>query len=199
VPSRSPRPSTTAHARKTSALREDLRRWIAPEHPLRLSLAAKKLVAFPGVQAAVLFRLQSALQERHRTNLARVVSAVNLRLTGAYFGVGCRVGGGLLMPHPQGIVVGGGAIVGAGCTIFHHVTLGEVTSRLRPGDHSYPILGAHVLVGTGAVVLGGVTVGDDAVIGANAVVVADVEPGDVVVGVPARSARSRGDRRRFVT
>jgi len=180
---------------ETSAMRQDLRRWVGPAHPLRFCVAAKKVFAFPGVQAALLLRIQTSLQERNHIHLARVISAVNLRLTGAYFGVGCRVGPGLLMPHPQGIVVGGGAVIGADCTIFHHVTLGEVNSRVRPDDIGYPKLGDRVLVGTGAVLLGAIAVDDDAVIGANAVVLADVERGDTVAGAPARSTRYARGRR----
>jgi len=142
---------------------------------------------FPGVQAIVLLRLQLASQATAHWRLANVLSVVNIRLTGAEFVPGCRVGAGLVMRHPQGIVVGHGAEIGDDCTILQHVTLGESYADGESGDHSYPTLGSRVVVGAGAVILGGIRVEDHAVVGANAVVTKDVSKGDVVVGVPARS------------
>lgn len=92
-----------------------------------------------------------------------------------------RLGGGLLLPHPNGVVIHPGAVVGPNCLIFQQVTLGD--GGRKPG---LPVLGGHVDVGAGAKVLGGVTVGDHARIGANAVVLDDVPPGATAVGVPAR-------------
>jgi serine O-acetyltransferase len=90
-----------------------------------------------------------------------------------------RIEGGLLMPHPNGVVVHPAAKVGPNCLLFQQVTLG---TGPRPG---LPKLGGAVEVGPGAKVLGGVTVGDFAVIGANAVVIEDVPAGAVAVGIPA--------------
>jgi serine acetyltransferase len=87
----------------------------------------------------------------------------------------------LYLPHPYGIVVHARVRIGECCTIFQNVTLGE--DHRRPG---VPTLGDDVIVGAGAAILGLVTVGDGARIGANAVVIADVPPGAVAVGVPAR-------------
>lgn len=91
-----------------------------------------------------------------------------------------RIGGGLMLPHPNGVVFHPDAVLGPNCLVMQQVTLG---TGGRPGA---PRLGGHVDVGPGARVLGGVTVGDHAVIGANAVVTRDVEPHAVVAGVPAR-------------
>jgi len=120
-----------------------------------------------------------------------MLSQVNVRLTGAEFLVGCRIGPGLVVRHPQGIVIGSGSIVGSDCTILHRVTVGE-----RYGDgidprHRYPTVGARVVIGAGAALLGGIDVGDDAVIGANAVVLQDVPAGALAVGVPARLATAK--------
>jgi serine O-acetyltransferase len=101
-------------------------------------------------------------------------------VTGADIPLNCRLGGGLLLPHPNGIVIHPGATVGVNCLIFQQVTIG---AGGRPG---VPRIGGHVDIGAGAKILGGVTVGDHARIGANAVVLDDVAPGATAVGIPAR-------------
>jgi serine O-acetyltransferase len=154
--------------------------------------AFRIVVGQPGGQAAFLLRVQMACQARSRWRLARAVSLLNLRMTGAEFVVGCLVGPGLVMRHPQGIVVGGGATIGADCTILHRVTIGERYGDGSSLEHPYPTLGDRVVVGAGAAILGGVRIGDYALIGANAVVLTDVAANDVFVGVPARSTRRAG-------
>lgn len=101
-------------------------------------------------------------------------------VTGADIPVTCRLGGGLLMPHPNGIVIHPGAILGVNCLVFQQVTIGA------GGRAGLPRIGGHVDIGAGAKILGGVVVGDHARIGANAVVVDDVPPGATAVGIPAR-------------
>jgi serine O-acetyltransferase len=93
------------------------------------------------------------------------------------------IGRRLTIEHQHGIVVHGSVVIGDDCTIRQGVTLGNKTKE-RPYDA--PKLGHRVNVGAGAVVLGAVTIGDDAQIGANAVVVKDVPAGATAVGVPAR-------------
>ena len=101
-------------------------------------------------------------------------------VTGADIPLNSRLGGGLLMPHPNGIVIHPNAEVGPNCLIFQQVTLGVGG---RPGT---PRIGGHVDIGAGAKILGGVVIGDHARIGANAVVLDDVPGGATAVGIPAR-------------
>ena len=101
-------------------------------------------------------------------------------VTGADIPLNCKIAGGLLMPHPNGIVIHPDAEIGPNCLIFQQVTLGE---GRRPG---LPRIGAHVDIGAGAKLLGGIVVGDHARIGANAVVLDDVPAGASAVGIPAR-------------
>jgi serine O-acetyltransferase len=103
--------------------------------------------------------------------------------------LGTKVGGGLVLLHPEGVVIHPNTVLGPNCLILSGVTLG--TGGPVPG---VPTIGGHVDIGTGAKILGGVRIGDHAKIGANAVVIADVPAGATAVGVPARTilpARSR--------
>jgi len=89
-------------------------------------------------------------------------------ITGADIPLNCQIGGGLLIPHPNGIVIHPDAAIGVNCLIFQQVTLGI---RSGPG---VPIIGGHVDIGAGAKILGPVRIGDHTRIGANAVVTKDV-------------------------
>lgn len=107
-------------------------------------------------------------------------------VTGADIPVNCHLGGGLLMPHPNGIVIHPDAQIGPNCLIFQQVTIGA--------EHGgVPCIGGHVDIGAGAKLIGRVRVGDHSKIGANAVVVQDVPAGAVAVGIPARVIRRPGD------
>jgi len=106
-------------------------------------------------------------------------------ICGCEIPLNARIGGGLVMPHPNGIVINTDVVVGPNCLIFQQVTLGS-------NGRGVPVLGGHVDVGAGAKILGPVRVGDHAVIGANAVVTSDVQPETTVVGIPARPL-SRGE------
>ncbi|MFN0025520.1 MAG: serine O-acetyltransferase, partial [Parvularculaceae bacterium] len=96
--------------------------------------------------------------------------------------LGFDPGGGFLMPHPSGIVIHPGSVVGPNCLLMHQTTLGAARGNRR----GTPTLGGHVDVGAGAKIIGAVTVGDHAIIGANAVVLIDVPAGATAAGVPAR-------------
>jgi len=151
------------------------------------AVATMLVLANPGLQAVLLLRVQLELQRRGQRRLAQFVSLMNLRLTGAEFVPGCEIGVGFVTRHPQGIVIGSGARVGDDCTFLHHVTLGERYGDGSDPGHEYPRVGARVVIGAGAVALGGVQIGDDAAVGANAVVTKDVPAGHVAVGIPAKA------------
>jgi serine O-acetyltransferase len=100
-------------------------------------------------------------------------------VTGAEISLGTRIGGGLLLPHPTGIVIHPDSVIGPNCIIFQQVTLGS-------GENGSPRIGGHVDIGAGAKILGAVCIGDHAKIGANAVVLTDVPAFATAVGIPAR-------------
>lgn len=100
-------------------------------------------------------------------------------LTGADIPLNCKIGGGLLIPHPQGIVIHPDAVIGQNCLIFQQVTIGT------RNDSSPPRVGDHVDIGAGAKILGSINIGNHAKIGANAVVLTSVQKGKTAVGIPA--------------
>lgn len=100
-------------------------------------------------------------------------------VSGADIPLNCDIGGGLLIPHPNGIVLHSNAKLGCNCLLFQQVTIGDSKGGV-------PILGGHVDVGAGAKILGPISVGDNAIIGANSVVISTVPSNCVAVGVPAR-------------
>lgn len=101
-------------------------------------------------------------------------------VTGADIPLVCDIGGGLLIPHPNGIVIHPEATIGVNCLIFHQVTIGM---RGRPG---VPSIEGHVDIGAGAKILGPVCIGSHAKVGANAVVLTDVPTRALAIGVPAK-------------
>ena len=101
-------------------------------------------------------------------------------ITGADIPINAQIAGGLLIPHPNGIVMHADVKIGPNCLIFQQVTLGS------KDDSKPPVVGGHVDIGAGAKLLGEINIGNHAKIGANAVVLIDVPEGKSAVGVPAK-------------
>jgi len=132
-----------------------------------------------------LYRLSVRLDAKRRPNLASLVLSIGKFVSGIEIVHGAVIGRGTVFVHGMGTVIGPGTVVGEECRIFHNVTLGS-----RDG-HTYPEIGNDVTIYPGAVILGGVSVGSGAVVGANAVVLTDVAPRSIVAGNPAREIGSR--------
>lgn len=124
--------------------------------------------------------------------LSWVLSWLNFILFSIEFTPRCKVGPGLMIPHTSGVVVGAFEI-GANVTIFQGVTLGSLNADLFFNELLRPIIESEVTVGSGAKVLGGITIGQGSKVGANAVVLDSVQPYQLVVGVPARVVKSSGN------
>ncbi|AUM00004.1 MAG TPA: serine O-acetyltransferase [Pseudothauera hydrothermalis] len=142
------------------------------------------LTCYPGIHALMLHRLAHAAWRRGFHWLGRFISHIGRFLTGIEIHPGARIGRRVFIDHGMGVVIGETAEIGDDCTIYQGVTLGG-TSLYR-GEKRHPTLGKGVVVGAGAKVLGGFTVGDGAKIGSNAVVVKPVPAGATAVGNPAR-------------
>ncbi|MGE3313756.1 MAG: serine acetyltransferase, partial [Planctomycetaceae bacterium] len=148
--------------------RERVRRFYDPSRQLLRHLRSyQKRVGLPGIFPAIA-RARDVFWHR-------VWSIVS----GAEIPLNSRISGGLLLPHPNGIVIHPDAVIGPNCLLFQQVTIGH-----GGPVEGVPRLGGHVDVGAGAKILGGITIGDHVRIGANAVVLCDVPPGASAVGVP---------------
>lgn len=142
------------------------------------------LVCYPGVHAIIWHRLANALWRRNLRLIAQLTANLGRWLTGIEIHPAAKIGRRVIIDHGMGVVIGETAIVGDDVYLYHQVTLGGTSSQ-RGKRH--PTIGRNVIIGAGAKVLGDILVGEDARIGANAVVVQDVQPGTTVVGIPARA------------
>jgi serine O-acetyltransferase len=142
------------------------------------------LTCYPGIHALLLHRRAHWCWNHGLKWLGRFISHMARWLTGIEIHPGAKIGSCVFFDHAMGVVVGETAEIGDGCTIYQGVTLGGTS--LYKGTKRHPTLGRNVVVGAGAQVLGGFTVGDGARIGSNAVVVKPVPAGATAVGNPAR-------------
>lgn len=149
--------------------------------------AAKSLIEiallYPGPKAVFFHRIAHELYENGLYFLARLVSEFSRLLTGIEIHPGAKIGHRLVIDHGMGVVIGETSEIGNDCIIFHGVTLGGM--KFDPVKR-HPTIGNNVLIGAGAKVLGPIRIGDGSKIGANSVVVKDVESGTTVSGIPAK-------------
>ena len=174
-------------------LKDDINGIIAQDPAARSRLEVR--LCYPGLHALLLHRVAHGLWRRRWLLPARMVSQFTRWLTGIEIHPGARIGRRVFFDHGMGVVVGETAEIGDDVLIYHGVTLGG-TSLVRGKRH--PTVGSRVIIGAGAKVLGAITVGDGARIGANAVVVADVAPGTTVLGIPARVVGESAELPRFL-
>jgi serine O-acetyltransferase len=170
------------------ALRQDLDLDRSARHWLPEMLTVRAM-------ATVLFRLSQACGARVPL-LGYVVKQLNHVLTGADLAWQAAVGPGLKLYHPTGVVLGPDVTIGSECAVQQGVTLGALRQRglTADGRVDSPTVGNRVTLGAGARVLGPISLGDDSVVGANAVVLQDVPAGHAAVGVPARVTPRRATR-----
>lgn len=142
------------------------------------------IFCYPGLHAVWLHRLNHGLWNFKLCWLARFLSHIARLLTGIEIHPNAVLGKRVFIDHGMGVVIGSTSQVGDDCSIYQGVTLGGTTQTFKGKRH--PTLENGVIVGAGAKILGPITIGADAHIGSNAVVVKDVPAGATAVGVPAR-------------
>lgn len=165
-----------------SRLREDIASIFERDPAARTTFEV--LTCYPGLHAVYIHKLARWFWTHGLRWLGRFTSNLGRWLTGIEIHPGATVGRRVFIDHGMGVVIGETADVGDDCTIYQGVTLGGTT--LYRGSKRHPTLGAGVVVGAGAKILGGFSVGAGAKIGSNAVVVKEVPAGATVVGIPGR-------------
>jgi serine O-acetyltransferase len=151
----------------------------------------ESLIFKAGFQAVVLYRVSHRLHQLGWIYLPWFLSRVSVALTGAEIEFNAQIGPGMFVAHPVGIVVGRGTVIGSGLTLFQGVTFG-VKSWHPDQIRKFPRVGNNCFFFSGAAVLGDVTIGDNCIVGAHAVVTADVPSGAMAVGVPATIHPDKG-------
>ncbi len=149
------------------------------------------LLCYPGLHALWMHRVNHWLWRHHFPTVARFLSQVSRFLTGIEIHPGAQIGRRFFIDHGMGVVIGETTIIGDDVTLYQGVTLGG-TGKEKGKRH--PTLEDRVIIGAGAKILGNLTIGHDAQVGASSVVLKDVPPRSTVVGVPGRIIACKGQR-----
>ena len=149
------------------------------------------ILTYPGVKAVFFHRVANFFSVAKFDLIARIISQFSRFLTGIEIHPGAKIGKNLFIDHGMGVVIGETSEIGDNVTIYHMATLGGIAPSINSNDQRnikrHPTIGDEAVVGSGAQVLGPITVGRCAKIGANAVVTKDVPEKAVMVGIPAKN------------
>ena len=168
-----------------SILRSDIQAVFDRDPAARSTLEV--VLTYSGLHAIWMHRIAHWMFKKKWLLLARMLSQFNRFLTGIEIHPGARIGKGLFIDHGMGVVIGETCEIGDNVTIYQCVTLGGTNPANGKGGKRHPTLQDNAIVGSGAQILGPITIGQRARIGANAVVTEDVPDGATMVGVKARS------------
>lgn len=159
------------------------------------------MLTYASFHAMLCYRLAHRLWRAEWYLLARIISQLGRFLTGIEIHPGARIGKRFFVDHGSGVVIGETAIIGDNVTLYQDVSLGGVApavdSASQRGVKRHPTIGDGVIIGAGAQVIGDIIVNEGARVGANAVVLNDVPPGVVVVGIPAKIVAPKNSCRDF--
>ncbi len=169
---------------KTS--REDIQ-TVFTKDPAARSMA-EVILCYPGLHALWFHRLAHFLWQHKLKLLARILSHINRFLTGIEIHPGAKIGRRFFIDHGTGVVIGETSEIGDDVLLYQGVVLGGTTLEKRK---RHPTLGNNVEMGSGAIALGPITIGDGAKIGSGSVVIKSVPPGATVVGIPGKTVEDR--------
>lgn len=142
------------------------------------------LLLYPHIKALFFYRIAHFMYQKHCYFIARFITNIAKFWVGIEIHPGAKIGKALFIDHGVGVVIGETAEIGDNCLIYHNVTLGNNSKNVEGRRH--PKIGNNCMVGCGAKILGPITIGDNVNIGANSVVLKDVDSNSTVVGTPAK-------------
>ena len=149
------------------------------------------ILTYPGVKAIFFHKIANFFAIAKFDLIARIISQFSRFLTGIEIHPKAKIGNNLFIDHGMGVVIGETSDIGDNVTIYHMATLGGISPSINSDDQRntkrHPTLMDNVVVGSGAQILGPVTIGKNAKIGANAVVTKDVPQNAIMVGIPAKN------------
>ena len=149
------------------------------------------ILTYPGVKAVFFHKIANFFSIAKFDLIARIISQFSRFLTGIEIHPKAKIGNNLFIDHGMGVVIGETSDIGDNVTIYHMATLGGISPSINSDDQRntkrHPTLMDNVVVGSGAQILGPVTIGKNAKIGANAVVTKDVPQNAIMVGIPAKN------------
>ena len=164
---------------------------VSEKHTYKNKGTIKKIIIIllfnPGFQAVLNYRICHWLVIRKAPLIHIIFQRTTEILTGISIPPDVQIGKGLLVEHFGGIIIDGNSIIGEYCTISHCVTIGN---KVPSGD--VPVIGNNVYICVGAKILGNITIGDNCVVGANAVVLKSFPPKTIIAGIPAKMINSIG-------
>ena len=159
------------------------------------------ILTYPGVKAVLFHKIAHFFCVAKFDLIARIISQFSRFLTGIEIHPKAKVGKNLFIDHGMGVVIGETSEIGDNVTIYHMVTLGGISPSIDSDEQRdvkrHPTLKNNVVVGSGAQVLGPVTVGENAKIGANAVVTKNVPENAIMVGIPAKNIGTVSTDKKF--
>jgi serine O-acetyltransferase len=172
-----------------SLLKEDIRTIFVKDPAARNVLEV--LFCYPGFHALRFHRVSHFLWMHRMKFLGRLLSHISRFLTTIEIHPGAKIGRRFFIDHGAGVVIGETAEVGDDVLMYQGVVLGGTSLKK---EKRHPTIGNNVVIGTGAVILGAITIGDDARIGAGSVVVKSVPPDSTVVGIPGRVVEDKHEQ-----
>lgn len=151
----------------------------------------RRCLVIPGMLASIILRAQQCLHRAGHAGAAQVLRTVANVVIGADLAPGMQVGPGFMLAHPVGVVMGHGLVVGSNVTFAGGVTCAARYYEGHEGEQEFAVIGDNAIIGAHAVLVGGVRIGHNAMVGANSTVLKDVPDNAVVHGNPARQVGTR--------